>query len=81
MLTAIYNYPENGFHPILELEEGKEYRVKNVSMGGSFTYIELEGYEGSYNSVNFDFYKDGIPHDIFRDPNYNLYIGRRAKDV
>lgn len=79
MLIAIYNYPDNGFHQIQELEVGKKYTVSDVSMGGSFTYIYLKEVDGCFNSVNFDFFKDGKPHDIYADPEYNPYI-RRTKD-
>lgn len=76
MLKAVYNYPENGYHPIDELEVGKEYTVEDVSMGGSYTSIYLEEVSGCFNSVNFDFFKDGKPHDIYADPDYNPYIRR-----
>lgn len=79
MLKAVYNYPENGHYPIKELEVGREYTVCGVSMGGSYTSIELEEVEGCFNSVNFDFFKDGKLHDIYKDPNYNPYL-RRTKD-
>lgn len=79
MLTAVYNHPEAGYNPILELEVGKEYGVAMVSMGGCYTNIWLEGFSRAFNSVNFDFFKDGKPHDIYKDPDYNPYI-RRAKD-
>ena len=75
MLTAIYNYPEKGYCPAEELCVGKEYEVEHVSMGQSHTYVYLKGYEGGFNSVHFDFYEDGVPHNIYRDPRYNPYIG------
>lgn len=75
MLTAIYNYPENGYRPAEELCVGREYEVEEVSMGQSYTYICLKGHGGCFNSVQFDFYEDGVPHNIFRDPKYNPYIG------
>lgn len=79
MLKAIYNYPDNGFHPIKELEVGKEYTVSDVSMGQSYTSIFLKEIPGCFNSVNFDFFKDGKPHNIYKDPEYNPYI-RREED-
>ena len=76
MLTAVYNYPENGFHPAHKLEVGKEYLVEDVSMGQSYTSVYLKEIPGVFNSVNFDFFKDGKPHNIFKDPDYNPYIRR-----
>ena len=73
-LTAIYNHPDAGYRPIEELEVGKEYCVVDVCMGQSNTSIFLEGLSGGFNSVNFDFFKDGNPHNIYKDPNYNPYI-------
>lgn len=75
-LTAVYNHPDAGYRPISELEVGKEYCVVGVSMGVSYTTIWLEGFSGGFNSVNFDFFKDGKPHDIYKDPNYNPYLRR-----
>lgn len=75
-LIAVYNYPDNGYHPIEELVVGKGYTVSDVSMGGFHTSIYLKEVKGSFNSVNFDFFKDGKPHDIYKDPDYNPYIGR-----
>lgn len=77
-MTAVYNHPECGYHPIPELELGKEYIVESVSMDRYFTIIRLEGFATCFNSVNFDFFKDGTPHDIFGDPNYNPYLGWRG---
>lgn len=79
-LIAIYNHPESGYHPIAELEVGKEYCVTGVYMGGFYTDIWIEGFSGAFNSVNFDFFKDGKPHDIYKDPNYNPHI-RRAENA
>lgn len=75
-LTAVYNYPENGYRPISELEVGKEYCVVDVCMGQSNTSIRLDGISGGFNSVNFDFFKDGKPHNIYKDPDINPYIRR-----
>lgn len=76
MLTAIYNYPKNGYHPAKELIVGQEYEVESVIMGQSHTSIYLKGYKGGFNSVQFDFYENGSPHNIYRDPRYNPYIRR-----
>lgn len=74
MLTAVYNYPENGYRPAEELEVGKEYQVTDVYMGQSNTSILLAGFKGGFNSVQFDFFEDGKPCNIYRSPKYNPYI-------
>jgi hypothetical protein len=76
-LTAVYKYPENGRGPETELEVGKEYSVIYVDMGQSYTSIWLEGLDPSFNSVQFEFYEDGKPIDIYRSPKYNPYIRKR----
>lgn len=75
-LTAVYNYPQNGHRPATQLEVGKEYHVEFVNMGQSYTYITLSG-EGCFNSVQFDFFEDGKPIDIYRSPRYNPYMRKR----
>ena len=54
-------------------EIGDRFEVDKVSMGGSSTSITLVGKTEHYNSVNFNFLKDGIYHDIYNDPDYNPY--------
>jgi len=76
-LTAVYNYPENGYRPAKQLEVGKEYNVERVDMGQSSTGIYLSGFSVSFNSVQFDFFEDGKPIDIYRSPKYNPYIRKR----
>ena len=75
MLKAVYNYPENGFKPADELEVGQEYEVEEVHMGGYFTNIYLKGFRYSFNSVQFDFFEDGEPINIYRSKKYNPYLG------
>ena len=76
-LTAVYNYPQNGYRPATQLDVGKEYPVECVNMGQSSTYIALSGFSGYYNSVQFDFFEDGKPIDIYRSPKYNPYMRKR----
>ena len=78
-LTAVYNYPQNGYRPAAQLEVGKEYPVERVNMGQSTTDIYLVGYTGIFNSVQFDFFEDGKPIDIYRSPKYNPYLQRRMQ--
>ena len=46
------------------LEVGKLYDLVDLYIGSSYTDIWLEGFEDSFNSVMFDFYRDGIEIDI-----------------
>lgn len=75
-LTAVYNYPQNGYRPAEQLEVGKEYLVERVNMGQSTTDIHISGL-GCFNSVQFDFFEDGKPIDIYRSPKYNPYMRKR----
>lgn len=50
-----------------ELTTGESYHVTHIRMTPDFTYIWLEGREGSYNSVSFEFLLDGVEHDICSD--------------
>ena len=77
MVTAKYCYPENGYHPIDELDVGSEYNVSNIIMGQSHTDIYLENFTMPFNSVNFEFFENGCPIDIFKDDRFNLYIDLR----
>lgn len=72
-LTAVYNYPQNGYRPADQLEVGKEYPVERVNMGQTTTDIHISGL-GCFNSVQFDFFEDGKPIDIYRSPKYNPYL-------
>lgn len=57
-----------------ELVVGSFYNVEEVSMGQSSPSIKLYGMNYGFNSVMFEFYKDGKEHDIFDDPEYNPYL-------
>jgi len=58
------------------LEAGKEYKVVKIAMSTCYTNIYLEGINGPFNSIEFDFFKDGVRHNIYRDPEYNPYMRR-----
>lgn len=81
MLQAKYTKPNEGYDGDQKmcrenLTLGESYEVTYVSMGQSHTNIFLKGIEGCFNTVNFDFYEDGKPINIFRDPRYNPYLRR-----
>ena len=81
MVTAKFVYPENGHDSdIKKVKEsgmviGSEYSVSSISMGQLYTSVYLEGFSGSFNSVHFEFFEDGHPLNIYRDPRFNPYIG------
>ena len=57
-----------------KLKVGKEYEVKHISMGGSYTSIYLVGNPYSYNSIMFEFYENGEPINIYKDRRFNPYL-------
>ena len=60
-----------------DLEYGKEYEVRGIDMGQSYTSVYLKDMRNPYNSVIFEFYEDGKPLDIYRDTRFNPYIFAR----
>lgn len=65
----------------LGMKKGDEFTVAHVEMGGCSTSIQLEEFPGEhFNSVMFDFFKNGELHDIYRDPKYNPYIPRHVPE-
>lgn len=78
MLTAVYNYPECGYRPAVGLKIGEEYPVESVTMGQSSTYFQIIGLKGYFNSVQFEFFEDGKPIDLYSSPKYNPYLQRRG---
>lgn len=81
MLQAKYTKPNIGYDWDKEMCQknltlGESYEVNHISMGQSHTYIFLEEIDGCFNSVNFEFYEDGKPINIFKDPRYNPYLRR-----
>lgn len=47
-----------------QLELGKTYEVKYADVGGHYTDVYLTGFKNGFNSVCFEFYKDGKKIDI-----------------
>ena len=82
MLKARFANPYAGYFSDQELAnmfliEGWDYEVERIEMSQSHTNVWLTGYPVPFNSVQFEFYKDGVRHDIYGDPEYNPYLGFR----
>ena len=58
----------------LGAEIGDVFTVEKIDMRSWYTDVYLKGIAGAFNSVNFEFLKDGEPHDIFNDPDLNPYL-------
>lgn len=73
--NAGYEYDQKNAE---KLTLGEYYPVAAISMGQSSTSITLQGQSGSFNSVNFSFFKKVgdkfVQHDIYSDPEYNPYL-------
>ena len=89
MLYARVAFPESGEEydqkKLRNIDWGKFYPVKLISMGSSRTFIELSGVEGYWNSVNFAFYEsntysyeDMVKVNIYNSPIYNPYKGGKG---
>ena len=57
-----------------DLEYGKEYEVRCIDMGQSYTSVYLKDMRNPYNSVIFEFYEDGKTLNIYRDKRFNKYL-------
>lgn len=81
MVTAKFVNPNNGYFSDIQqskkagLVNGMDYPVSHISVGMSHTQVYLEDFVGAFNSVQFEFYEDGEPIDIFRDRRFNPYYG------
>ena len=49
------------------LKIGEMYKITHIYMTTDFTYLYLEGLEGDFHSMCFDFYQNGEKHDIWSD--------------
>lgn len=83
MLYARYSYITNGsFYDKEEADRllsiNSRYKVSSVSMGGSYTTIQLEDFgDKNFNSVLFVFEdEDGREVNIYGDPVYNPRLRR-----
>lgn len=84
MLFAKVTHPEKGHdfdkRDINELDFNIMYPVTLITMGQSYSYIEVEGASGYYNSIQFTFYEgereeDAEEINIYRSFTYNPYLG------
>lgn len=77
MITVKLMYPDAGYDGdknVKRLKPNTHYEVYHIDMGQSHTHISLVGIEGSFNSVNFEFYEDNKLIDIFSDKRFNPYL-------
>ena len=80
MLYAKFVYPDNGYDCDVEhaknagLKVGEKYEVTELFIGGSHTSILLKDIDGCFNSVQFIFYENEQPVDIFRNSKYSGYL-------
>ena len=58
----------------LGFKVGDRIEVKNIVVHQSSTDVYLEGYEGSFNSVFFEFEENGEELDIYNDRRFNDYL-------
>lgn len=58
---------------------GNQYEVERIDIHSSCTDVYLKGVNAKFNSVNFEFYKDGRLHCIFSDPEINTYLSIYGK--
>ncbi len=64
---CVKNYDPLRREIIPELTPGETYNVTHIRMLSDFTFIYLKGRECSYNSVNFKFFRNGEPHELYQD--------------
>ena len=78
MMTVKVMHPDAGYDTdkenIKKLETGIHYQVSAIDMGQSHTYVYLVDVDGSFNSVNFEFYEDKKLINIFSDKRFNSYL-------
>lgn len=75
-IAAVYKYPDTGYRPAQNLIVGNAYKVTGIYMGSSSTTITLYGFQNEFNSVQFDFFEDGKPLDIYSDARFNPWLRR-----
>lgn len=78
MITVKLMHPDAGYDTdkenIKKLKVNIHYEVNHIDIGQSHTYFSIVNIEGSFNSVNFEFYEDEKLIDIFSDKRFNLYL-------
>lgn len=81
LVYAICKANEGGFKGDQErlnksgIKIGDKIRVLEANVSGWHTDVYLEGYEGKFNSIFFNYVdKDGKPYNIYRKPGlYEFY--------
>lgn len=64
IVAKCVNINTSGWNTYPQLELGKVYEVEYVDVGGYYTSVYLMGFQNGFNSVCFEFYKDGKEIDI-----------------
>lgn len=54
VFTGTGGYPSELARACEVLTVGKEYEIETVNIGSSISYLKLKGFEGSFNTVQFD---------------------------
>lgn len=71
-IYAVFSHPENGREAERKwtnkmLKVGVKYNVKSIKVFPYFTSVCLDGVDGLFNSVFFDFEKNGEAYDPTKD--------------
>jgi len=78
-ITAVYNHPDYGYkHEQTKVKEqlvlNQTYKLLNAKVGRWESTVTLEGIEGCFNSVHFDFFDvNGNQIDIIKIKSFSTY--------
>lgn len=70
-LTAGWQW-ERGEVQGLGWKIGDTFEVEDISVGRSSSYVNLKEF-GSFNTVFFDFFEDGVELNIYTDKRFDSY--------
>lgn len=59
IIAKCVNINTGSWNDYPQLELGKTYEVEYADVGGYYTDVYLTGFKNGFNSVCFEFYKDG----------------------
>lgn len=86
MITAKYCHPNNGYYDDQQradryLQLNQEYVVEKIVVHKFSSDIYLKGFQGSFNSVLFDTFKNGKLYDYVNDPsNFDMDVAMLRGD-